>query len=122
MMLEHRPRSQPTRPIRDRLPRWQAGGAFWGVPDAKQRLLGLAVARRAIASARWFMLPRELSARDRPFCGTGPDHASDDELGALGLRRDVRSSPPGREQKAGQRQWVDAASPPRPGMGERTWR
>src|SRR6516165_1799508 len=76
----------------------------------------------AIASARWFMLPRELSARDRPFCGTGPDHASDDELGALGLRRDVRSSPPGREQKAGQRQWVDAASPPRPGMGERTWR
>src|SRR5215470_15396103 len=56
-----------------------------------------------IASARWFMLPREFSARDQPFCGTGLDHASDDELGALGLRRDVRSSPPGREQKAGQR-------------------
>jgi hypothetical protein len=49
------------------------------------------------------MLPRELSARDRPFCGTAPDHASDDELGALGRRRDVRSSPPGGEQKAGQR-------------------
>src|SRR6516164_7036752 len=76
----------------------------------------------AIASAGWFMLLRELSTRDRPFCGTASHHASDDELGALGLRRDVRSSPPGREQKAGQQQWVDAASPPRPRMGERTWR
>src|SRR6516162_4856504 len=76
----------------------------------------------AIASAGWFMLLRELSTRDRPFCGTAPHHASDDELGALALRRDVRSSPPGREQKAGQQQWVDAASPPRTRMGERTWR
>ena len=26
IMLEQRPHSQPTGPIRDRLPRWQAGG------------------------------------------------------------------------------------------------
>jgi len=67
------------------------------------------------------MLPCEFSVRDQSFRGAGPDHASDDELGALGLRRDVRSSPRGREQKAGQRQWVDASAPG-PGMGERTLR
>ena len=69
-----------------------------------------------IASAGAVMLPGEFSARDRPFCDSGPDHASDDELGALGLRaRDIRSSWRGREQKAGQHLWVDAAPPPRSG-------
>jgi len=61
------------------------------------------------------VLPREFITRGQPFCGTGLDHASDDELGALGLRgRDIRSSRRGREQKAGQCQWVDVASPPSP--------
>src|SRR5262249_15523046 len=46
-----------------------------------------------IASAEPVMLSGEFSARDQPFCDSGPDHASDDELGALGLRaRDIRSS------------------------------
>jgi hypothetical protein len=61
------------------------------------------------------MLPREFITRGQPFCGTGLDHASDDELSALGLRgRDIRSSRRGHEQKARQCQWVDAASPPSP--------
>src|SRR5215813_7269044 len=43
------------------------------------------------------MLPRELSTWGQPFCGTGLDHARDDELAALGLRgRDIRSSRGGR--------------------------
>ena len=56
------------------------------------------------------MLPREFSTWGQPFCGTGLDHARDDELAALGLRgREIWSSRRGREQKARQRQWVEAA-------------
>ena len=48
------------------------------------------------------MLPREFSTWGQPFCGTGLDHARDDELGALGVRgRDIRSSRGGRSKKLG---------------------
>jgi hypothetical protein len=41
-----------------------------------------------IASARWFMLPREFSAPDQPFCGTGPDHDRPDIIRARNAGRD----------------------------------